>query len=53
MPGAHVVEENFHGVIAQGIDVMLMVIRLDIRTERGFRGPVPASCRYCKQGPSR
>ena len=29
-------EENFHGVFSQGIDVMLMVVRLDIRTERGF-----------------
>ena len=51
MPGARVVKENFHGVIAQGIDVMLMVIRLDLRTERGFRGPgVPASCRYLQAG---
>ena len=52
MPGTHVVEENFHGVVAQGIDVMLMVIRLVIRTERGFRSPgAPASCRYCKLVP--
>ena len=36
MPGAHVVEENFHGVISQGIDVKLMVIALSSAPSMAF-----------------
>ena len=40
---------KFLGVTSQGINVMLIVVPLDIRTEHRFRGPgVPESCRYCR-----